>query len=755
MVPTGGSEVPRVGSDRGHLAIRTSKHLSEKQRRQLNHDEGPRSSGATARALYEAPYLPRRHGRSVTHFDAARRIPEHPSTSGANEELRQAEVARRLRRHEKDATRLRLGFAETNESKIEALTRSRGQSTGKRKSPGYKEENRFYGSRTTRRSSFGDSSFHAQHHVPAQTVQVEKENLTKRHCKSRAKKLVTAAPPIEVIISDGDESEEGEGVDEGFLASSLLETGARRSPRLNAGPSGHLPDHRVTGILKKAKLKCSWRSKYNSGGSIAICAQDMDSLEEGEFLNDTVIDYYINFLLDEMHERTTNGQFTKGVSREDIFVFGTFFYRKLMSSTNAWDKLDNWTRDVDVFSKKYVFIPICVHYHWSLVLICNKPIFDWEDNTVTDVTTSIIHMDSLVAGHATGSITKNLRNFLEHQWHRNLSNPGTVSHKVHTKALSLKEHYEPEKKRFSRFEVLGGKLLCPRQNNYCDCGLFLLKFLEKFIHDPPTSIDVKIVNKKFTVEHTGSSEKFNTREWFKPEDAANLRFDLRIRLCELIYEENKDSAMALKALEAARNAPRPREVFLDIKSAVRAVKGDRAVRTEKSRETFIQTRSGQVNGTPESVEQSLLVVKERRKDSRGGRQRNMNEWHAPEGVQQPVGKTDWDFKDSEETVQRAIAESFRRKQRENRSIEEAEKSGASMQPPVLSKSQDTDMLEDCNPYKKGSSPHSSRCTPQSRNLVWQAGTKSSPEDFLPKSLSAGQKGKGKTTRKERRERKGW
>ena len=30
-----------------------------------------------------------------------------------------------------------------------------------------------------------------------------------------------------------------------------------------------------------------------------------------------------------------------------------------------------WTRDVDIFSKEFLFIPINYELHWSLAIVCN------------------------------------------------------------------------------------------------------------------------------------------------------------------------------------------------------------------------------------------------------------------------------------------------------------------------------------------------------------------------------------------------
>jgi hypothetical protein len=43
----------------------------------------------------------------------------------------------------------------------------------------------------------------------------------------------------------------------------------------------------------------------------------------------------------------------------------------------AYERVERWTRGVDIFAKKYVFFPIVENLHWSLVLFfIQRPIID-------------------------------------------------------------------------------------------------------------------------------------------------------------------------------------------------------------------------------------------------------------------------------------------------------------------------------------------------------------------------------------------
>ena len=45
----------------------------------------------------------------------------------------------------------------------------------------------------------------------------------------------------------------------------------------------------------------------------------------------------------------------------------TFFYKKLKS--DGYDGVKRWTKNVDIFEKKFLLIPIFTPQHWSLATI--------------------------------------------------------------------------------------------------------------------------------------------------------------------------------------------------------------------------------------------------------------------------------------------------------------------------------------------------------------------------------------------------
>ena len=86
-----------------------------------------------------------------------------------------------------------------------------------------------------------------------------------------------------------------------------------------------------------------------------IVTLDLSCLEDTEWLNGDVINAYSHII---------NQQF-----KESAFIFSTYFYQSLVN--RGVDDMHRWTRNVNIFEKKYVFFPIHENSHWYLILLNN------------------------------------------------------------------------------------------------------------------------------------------------------------------------------------------------------------------------------------------------------------------------------------------------------------------------------------------------------------------------------------------------
>ena len=168
------------------------------------------------------------------------------------------------------------------------------------------------------------------------------------------------------------------------------------------------------------------------------------------------------------------------------------------AAERRYTRVKRWLRDVDIFSKDFLIVPINQTAHWFIVLIQyhshvsteHDLMTDDEDDVqttahpsqvaITDLTSTpsktrsqtpaIIMFDSLRAG-AKNRVAATLREFLQMEYD-------------HKKPLPVGSK---ERKIFNTDTIAAVEAAVPQQPNYFDCGLYILQYIESFFtHRSPT-----------------------------------------------------------------------------------------------------------------------------------------------------------------------------------------------------------------------------------------------------------------------------
>eukprot|EP00183_Erythrolobus_madagascarensis_P006209 CAMPEP_0185845366 /NCGR_PEP_ID=MMETSP1354-20130828/1368_1 /TAXON_ID=708628 /ORGANISM="Erythrolobus madagascarensis, Strain CCMP3276" /LENGTH=339 /DNA_ID=CAMNT_0028545317 /DNA_START=150 /DNA_END=1169 /DNA_ORIENTATION=- len=198
-------------------------------------------------------------------------------------------------------------------------------------------------------------------------------------------------------------------------------------------------------------------------GRVSLLWEDVRRLDHCQYLNDSIIDVYLQYLL--CNEIAP-------CRADECFFFSSLFYQKLVSLKGRKDFTEarRWTQSVELFEKRYLFFPICKEAHWFLVLVRNPG--TWAEHAGKLVTPKyasklsendpcICVFDSMKSRHS--DTVRILREFLISEWnHRHARESPLVSN-------SLSQSF--------------GLYYCvqiPQQVNEYDCGLFLIRFVELF-----------------------------------------------------------------------------------------------------------------------------------------------------------------------------------------------------------------------------------------------------------------------------------
>nr|XP_023858363.1 sentrin-specific protease 7 [Salvelinus alpinus] len=291
-----------------------------------------------------------------------------------------------------------------------------------------------------------------------------------------------------------------------------------------------------------------------SKGGITVTTEDLECLDNGQFLNDVIIDFYLKYLLLERAPQDV---------ADRSHVFSSFFYKQLTRRDNASEdstsisaqqrrhqRVKTWTRHVDIFKKDFLFVPVNQEAHWYLVVICFPGLEDpqceeWSSpaslrgtggekpgkaqaeekasgseklNGVTDVPPGPTNTDnqdkltltvseSVVQGDSVLQPPSGPPDCTEKTCHREnvckrpciliMDSLKISYHESIYKLLRDYLHVEWEVRRGTRRDftvdsMKASHCTVPLQDNSSDCGLYLLQYVESFLQNPVVHFDLPL-----------------------------------------------------------------------------------------------------------------------------------------------------------------------------------------------------------------------------------------------------------------------
>eukprot|EP00178_Gracilaria_changii_P006706 TRINITY_DN2178_c0_g1_i1.p1 TRINITY_DN2178_c0_g1~~TRINITY_DN2178_c0_g1_i1.p1 ORF type:complete len:954 (-),score=139.68 TRINITY_DN2178_c0_g1_i1:3720-6581(-) len=204
-------------------------------------------------------------------------------------------------------------------------------------------------------------------------------------------------------------------------------------------------------------------------GKIRVTAEERGRLEAKKYLNDSLIDFFFKYQEVALQQRAA-------ALRVTAKFFSSFFFGRLRRTKPIdYEGVKGWTKDVDIFSKQFVFVPICDSYHWSLIIIANlhnlnEFLGKSEEEYVEHERPRIVYLDSLDPSRGT-SFGDSIRRYLVEEWL--------------CRKKQLTAHEAEKKNLLNRFRtaipLLKAKV--PLQTNEYDCGLYVLNSLEMFLNN--------------------------------------------------------------------------------------------------------------------------------------------------------------------------------------------------------------------------------------------------------------------------------
>ncbi|XP_029113939.1 sentrin-specific protease 7-like isoform X3 [Scleropages formosus] len=275
-------------------------------------------------------------------------------------------------------------------------------------------------------------------------------------------------------------------------------------------------------------------------GGISVTTEDLECLDTGKFLNDVIIDFYFKYLILERAPKEI---------AERSHVFSSFFYKRLNwkdsvskgvasypTQHRRHQRVKTWTRNVDIFRKDYLFIPVNQEAHWYLVVICfpglEKPqLMQWIDPAVLKMSAVESGFESQasdglspigitceedgqerLAGGMEGGRETSAHCLQAPECTKLGCQRDTVCRRpcilimdslklsAHERVFKLLREYlevEWEVRRgtprdFTPETMSGSHCNVPLQDNSSDCGLYLLQYAESFLENPVVHFDLPL-----------------------------------------------------------------------------------------------------------------------------------------------------------------------------------------------------------------------------------------------------------------------
>ncbi|POR37197.1 Ubiquitin-like-specific protease 2 [Tolypocladium paradoxum] len=285
--------------------------------------------------------------------------------------------------------------------------------------------------------------------------------------------------------------------------------------------------------------------------------EDIPRLDEGEFLNDNLISFYLRYLQAKL-------EIERPELLNKVYIFSSFFFEKLRSTKGKinYDGVKTWTAKFDLFSYDYIIVPVNEHAHWYLAIICNVPnalngVPATEDEEVVDVSSE--HRDVEMLSSPPSASTRTMPATSPRTRSKtppagsgpqkfDPRHPRIVTldsldspHSPTCKALREYLAEEARDKKDVDLALIPNGMTAkriPYQNNYCDCGVFVLGYTEEFLKDPD-EVARKLLHKE--------SPEWDIKPSKLRSKVRSLLFDLQKEQQDRLEKEKEEKAEKRKA----------------------------------------------------------------------------------------------------------------------------------------------------------------------------------------------------------------
>lgn len=295
--------------------------------------------------------------------------------------------------------------------------------------------------------------------------------------------------------------------------------------------------------------------------------EDLRRLNDDEYLNDNLISFFVQYLEAYLEK-------TKTDAWRRIYFFNSYFFDTLTRTPKGkkginYGGVSKWTKNLNLFKRDFVVVPVNENYHWYLAIICNLQCFLPEAEREVGTPSAHVDEDDTFAeqndqrpqSHAEETQKSlaelSISDSETAQQNKTPSKKGRSRRKpprlrkyetdkpviITLDSLGtqrsatcsiLKQYIAAEAQNKLGLDIDVGRIQgmtakeIPTQSNFSDCGLYLCMYLEQFVTDPDRFV-YRILQR---VE--------STQQWPQKVHSHELRSRLRDLLLELHRRQEKE-----------------------------------------------------------------------------------------------------------------------------------------------------------------------------------------------------------------------
>lgn len=263
---------------------------------------------------------------------------------------------------------------------------------------------------------------------------------------------------------------------------------------------------------------------FQDNKTMEITPSDYQRLRMNEFLNDTLINFFLKY-------------FTELNKNSNAYVFNTFFYARLVdmaskdtSAVINYDNVKKWTSKVNLFESKYVVLPVNKQLHWFVAIIYNLPSIleprkSKQTPHIDESDCGIFIFDSLKQ-RSYDEFSTNIKNYL---------------------VAEAKDKLGVD---IDKSRIFSIPLNVTQQTNLCDCGVFLIRYIQVFW---------KRLSSKLITDMISNDQHTLSKYWGNnlSNEFLNQRAKLRMRLYQ--ERENYKKKVKLSPVGAIDDASKTNE----------------------------------------------------------------------------------------------------------------------------------------------------------------------------------------------------